>query len=74
MNSNFWSFHYWLNLNPGNLEQNRTTVPFDFFGLVVLAGIVGYMFASKSAADKLLARVYRKIGRLGITMGIIGFS
>ena len=73
MNSNFWSLHYWLNLNPGNLEQTGQQSLSIFFGLVVLAGIVGYMFASKSAADKLLARVYRKIGRLGITMGIIGF-
>ena len=67
MNSNL-EFPLLVELESGQLGTSRTTV------LSILAvmhcGIVGYMFASKSTTMS-CTRVCR-IGRLGITMGIIG--
>ncbi|HLD81824.1 MAG TPA: hypothetical protein VJA22_01285 [Patescibacteria group bacterium] len=74
LNSNFFTFSYWFSLVPGSLDSATQTFLSFFFTFVLIVWVVGKMLAAeKSSTDKLLARVYRKIGTLGVTMGILGF-
>ncbi len=73
MNTAFLTLSYWFSLVPGELDSSAQRFFTLIFALVFIVGVVGKIFASNKVQDKLIARVYRKIGSLGITMGIFGF-
>lgn len=73
--SKLTSLSFWFDLAPGSYSQFVMSTLLVLFALTFVVGIAGKVSSEKRrAVDKLAARVYRKIGNLGIAMGIVGFA
>ncbi len=69
----FFSLSYWFNLRPRHVTQEVMITLIAIFGVLVVIGVVSKFLQSKYAInDKLRARVWRKVGNLGLVMGTLG--
>lgn len=72
--SNLFRLSYWFTLSPAPLSIVGQRVFLGLFIIVFLVGIGGRILATRyQVRSKLITRVYRKLGALGLTMGLWGF-
>jgi len=65
-------FDFWFNLEPMALTPTFERFFFIFFGVMVIFGAVARIMARHKKDDRLLLQVYRQIGRMFLTMGVLG--
>ncbi|MFH1712047.1 MAG: hypothetical protein ABH846_02305 [Patescibacteria group bacterium] len=63
---------FWFALQPSTLTPTFERAFFLFFGLMVIIGAVARIMARHKKDDRLLLQVYRQIGRMFLTMGVLG--
>lgn len=64
---------FWFNLEPGALSPSMEQFFFVFFGaFVILGAVVRVVARHKKKDDKYAVLIYRKVGQLLLTMGILG--
>ena len=70
--SNLLSYKYWFSAYPGPWLQSNLKVIYAVFGLLILAGLVAWLFVGKNKDNKLIQKFWRKVQSAGLTIGIIG--
>jgi len=70
--SDLLTLNAWFNINPGPLGDQLLTILTWFFIIVIVIGF-GFRVLAKRQRGKIQAKVWRRFGKLGLTMGILGF-
>lgn len=63
---------FWLNTAPTPLTTGSERLLFIFFAIFLVFGAIIRMVASHRHEDKQVTEVFSRLGRLGVTMGILG--
>ncbi len=70
--SNLLTLHYWFNLSPGPWLDEYLKIVYAIFGLLIILGLIAWMFAGKNKKTKLVFSVWHKVQQASLTIGISG--
>ena len=70
--NNLLTLHYWFNLSPGPWLDEYLKIVYAVFGLLIILGLMAWMFVGKNKKNKLIVAVWHKIQQASLTIGISG--
>jgi len=68
---NLLSPSYIFNLNPGPFIGNLGKYLIIFFAVVIIAGVIAYVFSTHKANSPLIRKMFTKVSNFLLTIGII---
>jgi ABC-type transport system involved in multi-copper enzyme maturation permease subunit len=69
---NLLTLTYWFNLNPGPWLEQSLRIVYAVFGLLIILGLIAWLFAGKNKENRLIYKLWHKIQLACLTVGIIG--
>jgi Ca2+/Na+ antiporter len=70
--NNLLTLQYWFNLSPGPWLNEYLRVIYAIFGLLIILGLIAWLFVSKNKNNKLIKKVWQKIQHASLTIGVTG--
>jgi len=72
--NNLLTLQYWFNLLPGPWLDEYLKIIYAAFGLLIILGLIAWLFVGKNKNNKLIKVVWQKIQRVSLSVGIIGLA
>lgn len=63
---------FWLDTTPPPLSAGNERLVFIIFAIFLIFGAIVRMVASRRQEDRHVTEVFSRLGRMGVTMGIVG--
>jgi len=69
---NLLKLSYWFSPVPGPFLDSSLKVVYAFFGLLVIFGLIAWLFAGKNKDNRLIYKFWQKVQMACLTIGIVG--
>ena len=69
---NLLKLSYWFNPMPGPFLDEYLKVVYIFFGLLVIGGLIAWLFMGRNKGNRLIAKFWRRVRAACLTIGIVG--
>ncbi len=63
---------FWLDIHPMAFNPGSQRVLFIVFAVLLVVGAIIRMVAGRRSEDRHVTEVFNRVGRMGVTMGILG--
>lgn len=70
--TNLLKLSYWFNPNPGPWLTENLKIVYAFFGLLVILGLLAWLFAGKNKENRLIYKLWQKIQSACLVIGVVG--
>ncbi len=70
--SNLLTLKYWLDPLPGPWLDENVKIVYAVFGLLIIAGMIAWVYRARFKNEKLYSKLWRKIEYFCLTIGIVG--
>ena len=70
--NNLLKLSYWFDFNPGPWLAQNLKIVYVAFSLLVIFGLIAWLFAGKNKDNKLVQRFWKKLQAALLTIGITG--
>ncbi len=71
---NLLRLSYWFNLSPGPWLEESLRIVYAVFGLLVIFGLIAWLFAGKNKDNRLVKKFWQKLQTACLMIGIIGLA
>ena len=69
---NLLKLSYWFNLSPGPWLEENLKIVYIVFGLLVILGLIAWLFAGKNKENRLMRKFWHKVQTACMTIGMVG--